>query len=82
MIVSLSIWIQCAFVALILTAMIFLLFGINSLFSDNFKTKEEETKKFREEVSSKEDVITKENLFSRFLSTESLKKQAASSNKS
>lgn len=80
MIVSLSIWIQCAFVALILTAMIFLLFGINSLFSDDFKTKEEETKKFREEVTSKEDVITSENLFSRFLANDSIKKQA--SNKS
>lgn len=54
-------------VLVILVAMIVILLGINQLFSGNFSSSEKETSDFRREVREKDEVMSSQNLFRRFL---------------
>lgn len=54
-------------VLIILVAMVMILLGINQLFSGNFQNEEEETKVLRKEVEERDEVITSQNLFRKFL---------------
>lgn len=54
-------------VLIILVAMVMILLGINQLFSGNFQNEEEETKVLRNEVEERDEVITSQNLFRKFL---------------
>lgn len=54
-------------VLIILVAMVMILLGINQLFSGNFQNEEEETNVLRKEVEERDEVITSQNLFRKFL---------------
>lgn len=59
--------IKAMLVLIILVAMVMILMGINHLFADNTMAEEEEVAKLRTAVEEKEDVITPQNIFRRFL---------------
>ncbi|MBD5328676.1 MAG: hypothetical protein HDS03_02100 [Bacteroides sp.] len=54
-------------VLIILVAMVMILLGINQLFSGNLQTEEEDINRFRNEINDKDDVMTSQNLFRKFL---------------
>ena len=59
--------IKAMLVLVILVAMVMILLGINQLFTGNLQTEEEDTNSFRNDVNDKEDVLTSQNLFRKFL---------------
>ncbi|MBD5288455.1 MAG: hypothetical protein HDS28_05200 [Bacteroides sp.] len=54
-------------VLIILVAMVMILLGINQLFTGNFHTEEEEINQLRKDIDEKDDVITSQSLFRKFL---------------
>ena len=59
--------IKAMLVLVILVAMVMILLGTNQLFTGNLQTEEEDTNSFRNDVNDKEDVLTSQNLFRKFL---------------
>ena len=55
-------------VAVILTAMILLLFGINRLFDGDYRHEKADTDSLKKEVEDSRSVISRHNLFNKFLS--------------
>ncbi len=53
-----------------LVAMVALLLGISHLFSGEFQTSERDNARLRRDVRDRDEVITRENVFHRFLSSE------------
>lgn len=54
-------------VLIILVAMVMILLGINQLFSGNLQAEEEEINRLRNDVNDKDEVITPQNIFRKFL---------------
>lgn len=54
-------------VLIILVAMVMILLGINQLFTGNLHTEEEEINQLRNDIDEKDDVITSQSLFRKFL---------------
>ncbi len=54
-------------VLIILVAMVMILLGINRLFTGSLQTEEEETNQLRNDVNDKDDVLTSQNVFRKFL---------------
>ncbi|MDE5790093.1 MAG: hypothetical protein K2H96_02540 [Muribaculaceae bacterium] len=54
-------------VLIILVAMVMILLGINQLFTGNLQAEEEETNQLRNDVNDKDEVLTSQNLFRKFL---------------
>lgn len=54
-------------VLIILVAMVMILLGINQLFTGNLRTEEDDTNRLRNDVNDKDEVLTSQNVFRRFL---------------
>lgn len=54
-------------VLIILVAMVMILLGINQLFTGNLQVEEEETNQLRNDVNEKDEVLTSQNVFRKFL---------------
>ncbi len=65
-------------VILILAAMIVILLGINHLFSGNFNSTPEDSKKLKEEIRHEDTVISDRNVFHNFIAAMDGKKEKKS----